>query len=198
MQVVSRWPILTTALALVAGAVFYSQWTSALEYDRAAVARGELWRLATCQWTHWSADHLLWDVVVFFALGVACERRGRRSFAWTVAIASVVVPIAVHLACPTLDRFRGLSGDCALFALIMTRIGGAIGAFAFVGFVVKTIDELVTGTPVFAASTFAVVPVSHLAGFVIGAGCGIVCRSLAFACRPPVEMQIRGFERRRR
>src|SRR5689334_9624999 len=52
----------------------------ALQFDRARIASGELWRLVTCHWTHWDADHLAWDVATFVALGVACERRGRVCF----------------------------------------------------------------------------------------------------------------------
>ena len=35
------------------------------QYDRAAIAAGELWRILSGHWTHVSADHLFWNVLAF-------------------------------------------------------------------------------------------------------------------------------------
>jgi hypothetical protein len=62
--------------ALIAIAVFLSPTLSTvLQFDRAALASGQVWRILTCHWTHWSADHLLWDAVAFAVLAWACVSR---------------------------------------------------------------------------------------------------------------------------
>ena len=53
-------------------------WSAGLGYDRDAVAAGQLWRLLTGHWTHWSAEHLSWNLLVFALLGVFWERTGER------------------------------------------------------------------------------------------------------------------------
>jgi rhomboid family GlyGly-CTERM serine protease len=184
-----RTPWLTPLLALAAVATMPERFASVLQYDRSAVLSGQLWRLLTCQWTHWGTQHLAWDAVVFLVLGVLCEVRFRRSFFLTVLATAVAAPAAVHTFCDGLSFFRGLSGiDCALFGLIGTdalrraiarrsrRLATAV-AMGIALFATKTAIEAWTGRTLFVDSTtgqFVVVPVAHLAGFVIGAAVGAV------------------------
>ena len=47
-----------------------------LPYDRAALARGELWSLFNAHLAHFGPNHLLWDLAVFLVLaarGSACS-----------------------------------------------------------------------------------------------------------------------------
>jgi hypothetical protein len=75
-----------------------------IEYDRAALAAGEGWRVVTCHWAHWSFDHFAWDVAVFAVLAVACALRNGRALAWTLAASAVAIPLAAGFACPTCTR----------------------------------------------------------------------------------------------
>jgi membrane associated rhomboid family serine protease len=57
-------PVASLFFGTLAVAVYLSPAaTAVLEYDRAAVAAGEIWRLLTGHLTHWSFDHLFWDVL---------------------------------------------------------------------------------------------------------------------------------------
>lgn len=177
-------PRLSLGTALVAVLIEASSIAPLLQLDRATVWP-HLWQLATCQLTHWSADHLLWDVIVFLALGSICECLDRRSLLRTLLLASLAVPAAVLLLCPEIALFRGLSGiDSALFGLLLARVfltsrrdhdglslalvtsGGAI-------FLAKCLYETFTRDTLFvsAAESFAVVPVAHLVGFIVGIAC---------------------------
>jgi rhomboid family GlyGly-CTERM serine protease len=180
---VRRLPLITLLLTALAFATLGAAASEAFQYDRERLAAGELRRVLTCQWTHWSLDHLLWDAAVFAALGAVCERRDRRGFLATVLVAAVGVPVAVYLSRPELLAFRGLSGiDSALVGLVLAdltagyvrrkdRRGVATTVFISFLFLAKTGDELVTGNALFVDATaagFVAVPEAHLVGFAIG------------------------------
>jgi hypothetical protein len=80
--------------------------TAGLEYDRAAIAGGQLWRLLTGHWTHWAVDHLLWDVVAFAALGLACEYRSPGRCWATPGVAGLAISLAIWVVEPGLPLRR--------------------------------------------------------------------------------------------
>jgi rhomboid family GlyGly-CTERM serine protease len=158
----------------------------ALEYDRAAVAAGEVWRLLTCQLIHASAEHLFWDAAAVLILGAAVAGRSRRTFATVAGVSAVVIPLGVHFALPSLSTYCGLSGMAsALFATFAaTLLADAVrgrglllaGATATVAlaFLAKIAYEATTGSAVFVdlgESALVPVPLAHLLGAVIGAAC---------------------------
>lgn len=148
---------------------------AALEYDRAAILRGEVWRLATGHLTHWSPDHLLWDVLAFLALGFVCERR-RAMYAGVLIASAMSVSLILLLGFPEITAYRGLSAVASALwfwaALIIAerRLTPAFVLLAL--FFVKVMIELTTGTSVF-ASDIAVLPSVHLIGAAVGF-CGAV------------------------
>ena len=81
-----------------------------LEYDRSALAAGELWRWVTGHWIHWSFDHFLWCLVAFTALGCICESISRKGFLATLALASLFIPAISWVFEPGMHTYRGLSG----------------------------------------------------------------------------------------
>ena len=179
------------ALPLVAVLLAMPQtqaWTAALQYDRAGVMDGQWYRLLTCHLTHWSFDHLSWDVVPFLGIGAACLLRPVKAFWTTLLVATITITLAVHVATP-LETYRGLSGiDSALFGLLAigllkdafrtrdrTRL--LLVGFGILAFGAKTISECLTGTAVFADSAsagFVAVPLAHAVGFGVGLGAGML------------------------
>ncbi len=156
--------------------------TDTLQFDREALSRGEIWRFVTGHFTHFSADHLCWDVIAFIAFGSLVEFRLRRAWIYCVAISAVVISFGVSWLQPQFSLYRGLSGlDSALFAFVVTdlvregrrthdKLMFALGSFALTGFLVKCVYELATGRTLFVAAsdTFQPVPLAHLLGAVIG------------------------------
>jgi rhomboid family GlyGly-CTERM serine protease len=153
------------------------------QYDRAAIAAGEYWRLLTGHWTHWNGEHLLWDAVVFVCLGAVCEGFGRRSYLAFVASAALLVSLTVWIGLPRMELYRGLSGlDAGLYLMVLliflrnARTKNAPAAAAcftllLTAFIVKVGYELVTGNTIFVnnGGTFVPVPAAHLAGAAAGA-----------------------------
>ena len=172
-------------LFMLAWLVFASPTAAAsLEYDRAAIATGQVWRILTCHWTHWNLDHLIWDALTFVVLGAMCERASRAAFAWCVVASAVVISGAVWVLLPDMEQYRGLSGiDCALFALLTAQMWRravdagqwrtlALLVLLFVALAAKVGFEFVTGTNLFVASgaDFVPVPLAHA----VGGGVGLI------------------------
>ncbi|MHB8902511.1 MAG: rhombosortase, partial [Thermoguttaceae bacterium] len=94
-----------------------------LQYDRTAVNGGQVWRLLTCQLTHWSWDHLFWDAAALLFLGWVLERQDRRSLLICLGLSVVLIPAVVHIGLPDLATYRGLSGiDSAVFVLLAVTL----------------------------------------------------------------------------
>jgi len=163
-----------------------------LEYQRQAILGGEIWRLVTCHWTHFSWSHLFWDLFAMAILGLACERRDQKSFWLCLLISILVIPAGLMILMPDLSIYRGLSGlSSALFGLLIVlrleetfrdprpaRIA-PVALFALL-FIAKTIYEAASGCAVFAGAegdTWAPVPLVHLIGAVIGAAIALVRRN---------------------
>lgn len=173
-------------LAVLAVLVFFStNATEHLQYDRKAIQMEEFWRLITSHWTHWSLEHLLWDVSAFAVLAGLCERAGRTRLLACIIASALAISLGVMVIRPDTLLYRGLSGiDAALFAMVALEmikrnlIDGdrqrmfVVGA-CLVAFMLKVVFELLTGTTVFvdsAQSGMVPLPLAH----VIGAGVGFL------------------------
>jgi len=151
----------------------------ALEFDRALVVRGEIWRVATSHWTHWSGEHLFWDLLAFCALLPLALRISRRHTAWLLAAATVAIPTGVLLLQREFVTYRGLSGlDSALWVYVALawfrralrsrdRLGAVLVGAVLAGFIGKVTFEFVTGGALFVKSmgpNVAAVPLAHVIG----------------------------------
>ena len=189
-----RVPILTLAFAALAVAIHLTPGAAALlEFDRAAIARGELWRFVSAHLVHFDANHLAWDVGVFLALGACGERTSRARTVIALAFASVAITAVLWRFQPQFEIYRGLSGlDCALFGLFAGRLlkhserpAKLIGVLGLAGAGAKTILELATGSTVFASGVgYAPVPLAHLVGLIAG-----LVAALAFSRVPIFRRQ---------
>lgn len=157
-----------------------------LQYDRLAIARGELWRLLTCHFVHWSGEHLFWDVLALGVLGWLCEQKSVERFVCCVTISAALIPLGLWIAEPGMATYRGLSGiDSALFAMLAARIlldataqkdwwGLGLAVIVSVGFAAKVHFELSTGATLFVDSADAgmtPVPLAHVIGGIVGLAC---------------------------
>ena len=189
-----RVPVLTLAFAALATAIHLTPGAAALlEFDRVAIARGELWRFVSAHLVHFDANHLAWDVAVFLVLGSVCERASRERTAVALAFASVAITAVLWRFQPQFEIYRGLSGlDCALFGLFAGRLlkhserpAKLIGVLGLAGAGAKTILELATGSTVFASGVgYAPVPLAHLVGLIAG-----LVAALAFSRVPIFRRQ---------
>jgi rhomboid family GlyGly-CTERM serine protease len=181
-------PLVTAALAIVACAVWsFPPAPALLQYDRDASGASWLCRLFTCHATHWTGNHLGWDVAAFLVLGATCEQASRSRFAACLLLSAFLIPFSLYVLQPGLLLYRGLSGiDSALFVLLAVSLlrdrsfnlgtsGWFAVAVALAAFVAKGVFECATGRNVFvSAAGFVPVPLAHLVGAVAGAVVGWV------------------------
>lgn len=115
-------PWATGVVALAAlGLQVWSGAKTSLEFDRAAIVAGELWRLWTPHLLHFSASHLGWNLVVLLGAGVWAERVVPRRMRLLYVIAPALIGVALLVFDPFLSRYAGLSGLAA----------GAVALLAF-------------------------------------------------------------------
>ena len=179
-----RLPVVTIVLAgaacLTAVDVGLSQ---RLAFDRLAIAQGDLLRLFTGHFVHWSADHLLWDALMFVALGAVIELRSRLALWKTIAWSAAAISAGLWFFQPDIATYRGLSGvDSALFTWIAAtswiearRRGQSYLAFValatLAAFLAKIGWEIATATTLFVDSSqggFTPLPLVHLIGGAVG------------------------------
>ena len=159
-------------------------------FDRTAIAAGQLWRLITGHWTHWSGEHLGWDLLVFAVVGGSLELRGRRGvFLICTVVSALLISGGVWVLRPGMVEYRGLSGiDCALVTLaavdllrqsIRDRRRGLSLALTVLlgGYLSKVVFELATGQTLFVATgqgLFVPVPLAHALGGALGIALGLM------------------------
>ena len=139
-----------------------------VEWRRDALAQGELWRLWTGQFCHWSPLHLAGNLAALAALAVVIGRPARRWLA-ALPVAAPLLSLFLLLAAPTLERYRGLSGLLGVLIVGAALEGGTPGRLIAVAYVAKLAFDAAGG----AASTLlpdgiAVARAAHLGGLLIG------------------------------
>ena len=178
-----RTPCASLFLSAAAVILLLPPLVTPLQYDRAAIADGEVWRLLSGHWVHSSFDHFFWDVLAFGALGAACELRGRRRFLVCVVVAAIAISLAIWWVLPGMSVYRGLSGiDSALFGLLFVELlrdgirdhkrdQVVFAVVCFVAFAFKISYELIAGRNVFVETAglgWVGVPLAHIAGASVG------------------------------
>jgi len=171
----ARLPPLTLLVTTLALAIFMLPGAAEqLQLQKAALYRGEIWRLITCHLTHWNTSHLLWDAVMFALLGFVCERRDGRAYRRCLLTAAILIPLGLLILEPRLATYRGLSGiDAALFVLLARQLARGpqpwrrrLAMLALLGFLAKIAYEAITATPPFVTTTDSFTPAAtaHLLG----------------------------------
>ncbi len=174
-EIETRIPLITLA-AVSASLIAYAapQLADLLVYDRQHVLDGQLWRLLTAPFVHFSASHLAWNILVFAAAGCVTELAGHQRFGF-VCILAIAVPGLVFLATkPDLTRYGGLSalatGTVAYLSLCQAQQARRdrwlwIALFALLP--VKILVEAGIEAPIFAqasSTAFRVLPSAHAVG----------------------------------
>ncbi len=102
-----RTPLLLFVLpALLA---FGGGWSGNLWLERAPLGQGELWRLWTAHWVHFSPSHLGWNLAALAATGAWLER-ARPGWLWRHTLAAAPLISLILLAVePAMRVYGGLS-----------------------------------------------------------------------------------------
>lgn len=86
-------------------------WRDALEYRRAAVLRGQVWRLLTGNLVHLGWAHLARDVAGLFLIwGLLGRSMDERSWAWVALASGLAVGLGLLAFSPNIAWYVGISG----------------------------------------------------------------------------------------
>ena len=144
-------------------------------YKRQAILSGEVWRLLTAPFVHFSASHIFWDILIFSIAGIAINASGFPGF-WIVCCLTAFIPGLLYIpACPDLQYYGGLSGvatgSAAYYCLCQIFMnGGKIHIWVLILAVmgVKILIEIALHEPLFVNSDsadFIVLPSAHIVGY---------------------------------
>lgn len=168
-----------------------------LEYDRDAISEGQVWRLVTQNFCHWSWDHLIWDALAATVLALWATQYSIKQFLQTIILSSVMTSTGLYFWQADLIYARGLSGiDCALFGMVIFHtiqqahhdrdtLWLTLSLVSLTAFIFKTIYEIHTQQTVFMDSIEAgiiALPLVHLIGLV----CGMVVPVIAKYKKTPI------------
>ena len=142
--------------------------TLALRYERAAIAGGQWWRLATAHWVHLDARHLLLDSAGLVLLWCLYARELRLAqWSLVLAVATVTIDAGLWWGDPGLSWYLGISGllhaAWAAGAAAQLLRGDRRGGLMLAMLALKLLLELRSGTSL-ASSAMPVVTLAHRFG----------------------------------
>lgn len=170
-----RLPVLT--LLIIGGGVviaMFPGWSAWLVYDRSAILSGEIWRMFTGHWVHFSTPHLVYDLLALGIAGWIIEAQRLPYFGWIFALTPWLTSAVLLLFEPQMKLFGGLSALAttlivylALFGLHNAAPWRWVCLAILLGFIGKILFEITTGRMILVTveNTSTVVSVtSHIAG----------------------------------
>ncbi len=171
-----RIPVSPTLAAILAAALVFvlPGAQPALIYDREAILAGEVWRLITGHWVHFSGRHLALDLFVLGMAGMILESRADARWRLLLWLTPGFIGLGLLLGEPRMSFYGGLSG-VATAAVVYLALSGlrerspwrwiCLAALFIVA--AKAALEWQTGQARFARANgeaFVAVPLSHLLG----------------------------------
>ena len=135
--VVRRLPVIT--LLTVSAAVIIAQFPECspwLVYDRSAILSGQIWRLFTGHWIHFSTSHLIYDSLALGVAGWIIETQRLPNFGWLCLLAPWLISGMLLVVEPHMELFGGLSALATSAVVYMALcglgdVGPWLGGFAW-------------------------------------------------------------------
>jgi rhomboid family GlyGly-CTERM serine protease len=161
-----------------------------LLYERGKILHGELWRLWTSHWTHFSYSHLLWNLVVLLLAGPLLERARPGLLRRYTLSAAPLISISLLALAPDMQTFGGLSGLATGLVTLVALARLADEPQARTGWVMvlglvaaKILMDTGRATPLFADFAASVIRPSRWA-HALGIGSALLVFALAAKSRP--------------
>ena len=175
-----RLPVITLSLIVAAIAVALcpvaSEW---LVYDRSAILHGQIWRMFTGHWVHFSTSHLIFDSLVLGVAGWMIEVKRLPHFGRMCLIAPWLISGVLLVSEPQMEQYGGLSALATMAATYLALYGlreNGLWRWAclatLVGIGGKGTFELATGHMIFVSggNGIKVCAASHICGAVVALG----------------------------
>lgn len=169
-------PARRLSLALLVGLFAFANLMpgESMQFDRDAIAAGEIWRLWTGQLCHWSLLHLLGNLAAVAAFAVIA---GSPLLRWLalLPLAAPLLSLVLLSLVPALQIYRGFSGLVAMLVVGVAMDGGLIGRVVALAWGAKLAFDAIAGTPSpFLPEGITTTWQAHLAGLLLGMAAGAV------------------------
>lgn len=139
-----------------------------MQFDRDAIAAGEIWRLWTGQLCHWSILHLVGNLAAIAALTMIAGKPMQRWLA-LLPLAAPLLSLALLNLLPELQAYRGLSGLVSMLVVGVAMDGGIIGRVTALAWAAKLGFDAYSGTPSpLLPAGITTTWQAHLAGLLLG------------------------------
>lgn len=110
-SIITELPPVTVAVALASLlATILPGLSSVLIFDRNALLGGEIWRLFTCHFVHFSAPHLIYNLLVFAVSGYIIEKNRCCRLGWLCLWLAFAISLSLFVLKPDMAYYGGLSG----------------------------------------------------------------------------------------
>jgi len=143
-------------------------------FDRSALIRGEVWRIFTCHFVHFSSLHLVYNLFVFGIAGYIIRKKNYPHFGWLCLWLSFAISISLFILKPNMHYYGGLSGVacgalyyCALMGFNESRPWQTICFLVILLLPIKMIVEIYSGAsilPYWEYQSFIPMQTSHIIG----------------------------------
>lgn len=115
-------PWATLGVTMLAGLIFVTSAERGLIFDRGLIFQGQVWRIWTGHFVHFTPSHLLWDLAVFLPAGCWVECLWPSRTRWFYALAPAIISGALLMFDPALLRYAGLSGLAAGVMVLLAAL----------------------------------------------------------------------------
>jgi rhomboid family GlyGly-CTERM serine protease len=171
-------PIITPAVCIVSVVTYFGPAAAAMfVFDRSAVLQGEIWRLFTSHFVHFTGMQLIYNLLIFGTAGWIVEQKNRLHFALLCIFMSLVISTMLFLLKPAMIYYGGLSGlacgfifYCALLGMAEPGPWRVICKLTAIILPVKIILEIYNSSsilPYWGPQKFIAMPTSHISGTVV-------------------------------
>jgi rhomboid family GlyGly-CTERM serine protease len=151
--------------------------SSLLIFDRSAVVRGEVWRILTCHFVHFSSTHLAYNLFTFGLAGYVIEKKNYPHFGRLCLWLALAISIALFTLKPNMNYYGGLSGIacgalyyCALMGIKESRPWKTICFLIVLFLPIKIAVEIyinVSVLPHWEHQSFVPMQTSHIVGCMV-------------------------------
>jgi rhomboid family GlyGly-CTERM serine protease len=173
-----RYPIFTLLILSVSVLSFFSPKISLmLIFDRSAVIQGEVWRMFSSHFVHFTDMQLVYNLLVFSIAGWIIERKSHLHFVFLYISMALVISITLFILKPAMIYYGGLSGlacgfifYCALLGITEPGPWRIICKLIVFFLPIKILLELYNSAsilPYWGQQTFVIMPISHISGTVV-------------------------------
>ncbi len=177
-SIIKDLPIFTPVILFVSMLSFFSpEVASMLIFNRTTVAQGELWRLFSSHFVHFTNTHLAYNLLAFGVAGWIVERKSHFHFCLLYMLMTLAISLALFVLKPSMNYYGGLSGIACGFIFYCALLGaGESGPWKTISKLVifilpiKIIIEIYSKAsilPHWGQEAFVTMPTSHLAGIAV-------------------------------